>query len=414
MASASPIRLLLVSSADAAMPELIRTHLKRSNRRYRVRHASVRERFYQELSHHSPNLIIAHVDGGERLELREILQAAEERQDGIPVIVLGRRRGEQSVIRILRKADPERPEVPETDYLDLKEIACLRSLVEHSLSSQRTKVSHLRLENEVRRAANALRESQRLVTIGRLAGSIAHEINNPLEAIGNFFFLIEHEAGLTPRIQDYLRMAQKELDRVVHISKQTLNFYRETTSPVPTRLSELMEDVLVLYARRLKGKQIEVIRRFGDEERVNIFPGEVRQVFSNLVANAIEASGDRGKLHLRIRKSRFWGDPGIAGLRVTVADTGNGMSAEVRRHIGEPFFTTKGQGGTGLGLWLSQSITERYGGNLQLRSSTGERHGTVFSIFLPINLRPRAVEPGRPDQPKRVMQERNSASWRVS
>lgn len=414
MAAASPIRLLLVSSADAAMPGLIRTHLKRTGQRYRLHHASVRERFYQELSHHSPDLIITHVNGGERLGLSEILQAAEERQDGIPVIVLGRRRGEQSSIRILRKDTPGYRDAPETGYLDLKEIACLSSLVEHSLSGQRTRINQLRLENEVRRATNALRESQRLVTIGRLAGSIAHEINNPLEAIGNLFFLIEHEPSLTPRVQDYLKMAQKELDRVVHISKQTLNFYRETTSPVPTQLSELMEDVLVLYARRLNGKQIEVIRRFGDEDRVNIFPGEIRQVFSNLVANAIEASGERGKLHLRIRKSRFWGDPGITGLRVTVADTGKGMSAEVRRHIGEPFFTTKGQGGTGLGLWLSQSITERYGGNLQVRSSTGERHGTVFSIFLPSNLRPRAVEPGRPDEPKRVVQQSKSASWRVS
>jgi signal transduction histidine kinase len=246
-------------------------------------------------------------------------------------------------------------------------------------------------QDELRDTAGLMRENQRLVTIGRLTGSIAHEINNPLESVTNLLFLIDHEPGLPARVRDYLTMAQRELERVVQIAKQTLNFYRDTASPVPVRLSELLDEVLVLYARRISDKRMKVIRRFGSEEPLVVFPGEVRQVFSNLIANAIEASAENGKLYLRIRKSRFWNDPRIVGIRVTVADNGIGMSAEVSRRVGEAFFTTKGQAGTGLGLWVSQSIIERYGGNLFVKSSTGEHHGTVFSILLPTNLRPQVV-----------------------
>jgi signal transduction histidine kinase len=262
-----------------------------------------------------------------------------------------------------------------------------RLLNEERREGKRSKTQRV----ELRDAAGMMRENQRLVTIGRLTGSIAHEINNPLESITNLLFLIDHEPGLSARVRDYLTMAQRELERVVQISKQTLNFYRDTASPVPIRLSELLDEVLVLYARRISDKRVKVIRRFGSEEPLVVFPGEIRQVFSNLIANAIEASAEHGKLYLRIRKSRFWGDPRIVGMRVTVADNGIGMSAEVSRRVGEAFFTTKGQGGTGLGLWVSHSIIERYGGNLFLKSSTGERHGTVFSILLPTNLRPQMV-----------------------
>jgi signal transduction histidine kinase len=236
-----------------------------------------------------------------------------------------------------------------------------------------------------------MQENQRLVTIGRLAGSIAHEINNPLESVTNLLFLMNQAQDLPANIRGYLVQAQKELSRAVEISKQTLNFYREAPNPISVKLSSLLEEVLVLYARRIAEKKLVVIRKFEREESIVAFPGEMRQVFSNLIANAIEASTEGGKLYLHVRKSGLWRDRGMIGMRVTIADTGTGMTPEIRRRLGEPFFTTKGQGGTGLGLWVSQSILRRYGGSLILHSSTGAHHGTAFGLFIPINLRPHPV-----------------------
>jgi two-component system, NtrC family, sensor kinase len=129
-----------------------------------------------------------------------------------------------------------------------------------------------------------------------------------------------------------------------------------------------------------------------------VYPGEMRQVFSNLIVNAVDASSAHGRLRIRIRSAHSWTDPGVRGIRATVGDNGSGIDPEVQRRLGEPFFTTKGQRGTGLGLWVTRSIILRYGGEIHLRSSVApERHGTVFSVFLPTNLRPQMVE--RPQAP---------------
>ena len=237
-------------------------------------------------------------------------------------------------------------------------------------------------------SANALRENHKMVTIGRLAGSIAHEINNPLESITNLMFLIGSDPKLSIEIRNYLQMAQHELNRVIQISKQTLNFYRETPTPVRVDMVELLEEVLVLYSRRIGEKQLLVTREYNARTPVTVFPGEMRQVFSNLISNAIEASRTGGKLRLRIRSATHWTDGGVRGVRVSIADDGSGIDPQIRARLGEPFFTTKGQSGTGLGLWVTQSILNRYGGDMRMHSSVGERHGTVFSIFLPTNLRP--------------------------
>jgi signal transduction histidine kinase len=242
-------------------------------------------------------------------------------------------------------------------------------------------------------SANALRENHKMVTIGRLAGSIAHEINNPLESITNLMFLIGSDSKLSVESRNYLQMAQHELNRVIQISKQTLNFYRETPSPVRVDMVELIEEVLVLYARRIGEKQLLVTREYNARTPVTVFPGEMRQVFSNLISNAIEASRTGGKLRLRVRSATHWKDGGVRGVRVSIADDGSGIDPQIRARLGEPFFTTKGQSGTGLGLWVTQSILNRYGGDMRLHSSVGERHGTVFSIFLPTNLRPTILYP---------------------
>lgn len=237
-----------------------------------------------------------------------------------------------------------------------------------------------------------LRENQKLITLGRLAASIAHEINNPLESITNLLYLMEQDA--TGKNAEYLKLAQRELSRVVQISKQTLTFSRETSTPVRVQLPELIEEVMGLHSRRIGDKNLRVVRQYESHEQITVFPGEMRQVLSNLISNAIEATPDRGRIVIRIRVSRRWSGHGARGLRLSVGDNGSGIPEDVRNRLGEPFFTTKGQSGTGLGLWVTQSILGRYGGSLQLRSSvTPGRHGTVFSIFLPLNLRTLAMPP---------------------
>lgn len=246
---------------------------------------------------------------------------------------------------------------------------------------------------ELDRLRALLLENQRLVTTGRLAASIAHEINNPLEAVTNLLYLIGMETGLTPQGRDFLITAQSELTRVAQISKQSLNFNRETPNPLPVEPCHLLEEVLALYRRPAKEKRIQIRREYQSGGTFTARPGEIRQVFSNLVANAIEATAPGGAIRVRVRAAHLWSDAGQQGIRITIADTGSGIPANVRHRLGQPFFTTKGQHGTGIGLWLSQSILQRYGGSLQLASSTSvHHHGTVFSIFLPTNLRPVVVE----------------------
>jgi two-component system NtrC family sensor kinase len=156
-------------------------------------------------------------------------------------------------------------------------------------------------------------------------------------------------------------------------------------------MSELLDEVLVLYRRRLNEKQIHVERRYSPAKPALIFPGEMRQVFSNLITNAIEACGANGTISLRVRMASPVEEGGEPGIRITIADNGGGIPAHVRHRLGEPFFTTKGQRGTGLGLWVTRSIVQRYGGRLRLRSTQHpERHGTVFSLFLPMGKGPQA------------------------
>lgn len=253
----------------------------------------------------------------------------------------------------------------------------------------RTERSRSTIDREpahLEQVAEVLRENQKLITLGRLAASIAHEINNPLESITNLLYLMEQDDS--GKQSEYLKLAQRELSRVVQISKQTLTFSRETPAPVRVQLAELIEEVLGLHSRRIGDKALRVVRQYENYEPVTVFPGEMRQVISNLISNAIEATSNRGRIVIRIRPSHRWSGREERGLRLSIGDNGSGIPHDVRVRLGEPFFTTKGQSGTGLGLWVTRSILTRYGGILQLRSSIGpERHGTVFSVFLPFQLR---------------------------
>jgi two-component system, NtrC family, sensor kinase len=244
---------------------------------------------------------------------------------------------------------------------------------------------------ELGQAADILRENQKLITLGRLAASIAHEINNPLESVANLLYLIEQDSE---KSAEYLKLAQRELNRAVQISRQTLTFSRETSVPMPVQLSELIDEVLGLHARRISDKGLRIVRQYQAGEPIKVLPGEIRQVLSNLISNAIEATAARGRIVIRISPARRWSGLSRRGLRLSIGDDGSGIPDGVRDRLGEPFFTTKGLDGTGLGLWVTQSILNRYGCSLQLRSSvSATRHGTVFSVFLPFNQRALSVVP---------------------
>jgi signal transduction histidine kinase len=239
---------------------------------------------------------------------------------------------------------------------------------------------------ESRKAEEALRTSEKLASVGRLAATIAHEINNPLESVTNILYLLNTHNGVAPQPKQLVEMAQQELGRVVHIVRQTLGFYRESTSPVPVSITEVIDDVLGLYSRKLEETRATVARNFAQVPKVEAFPGEMRQVFSNLVVNALDAvsNDSRGKIAIKVSRSCDWRSPACKGVRVIISDNGAGIPADNRKRIFEPFFSTKGEKGTGLGLWVSYGIIQKHRGSIRMRSSQNSgRPGTTFSVFIP-------------------------------
>ena len=232
-------------------------------------------------------------------------------------------------------------------------------------------------------AEEALRKSERLAAMGRMAGIVAHEINNPLESIINLFYLLEKHPSLDQEAQNYARMAEQELLRVSHITKQTLSFYRESAQAIAVSIPTLLDDILELQSRQLQAKGIMVERRYGTEAIVHGFPVELKQVFLNLLANAIQAMPGGGRLRIRIRQA-YQAAKETAGVRISILDTGSGISPEDAKHLFEPFFTTKSTKGTGLGLWICKGIVEKYEGTIDFRStSLPGRSVTCFSVFIP-------------------------------
>ncbi|WP_420237429.1 sensor histidine kinase [Telmatobacter bradus] len=236
-----------------------------------------------------------------------------------------------------------------------------------------------------KRSEDALRRAEKLAVTGRLAASIAHEINNPLEAVTNLLFLLRNFCQLREPELNYVSMAEQEIRRISEITQQTLRFYRQPTLPGRVSMPELLDSVLSLYHGRFTALCIEVERKFDNETTLFCFAGEIRQVFANLIGNSVDAVKRNGRIQVRARKSRSWKNPEKTGIRFTVADTGSGMSPEILKRAFEAFFTTKEATGTGLGLWVSIEIIEKHGGILHLRSRTadsGKNSGTVFQFFL--------------------------------
>ena len=231
-----------------------------------------------------------------------------------------------------------------------------------------------------KRSEEAIRRSEKLATAGRLAASVAHEINNPLEAVLNLLYLARHDPE---RAQQYLSMAEVEVHRVANLAQQTLGFVRDTQSPSRLDPALIMDETLTLYSRRLETKGIRVSRRYSPKLEISAYSGEVRQLLANLVVNAVDAMEQGGVLQVRVEAAHEW-STGNSGVRITVADNGSGIPADNLPRIFEPFYTTKVESGTGLGLWVSRGIVQKHGGSIRVRSRVdGQRSGTVFSVFLP-------------------------------
>ncbi|MBI3644433.1 MAG: PAS domain S-box protein [Acidobacteriales bacterium] len=231
-----------------------------------------------------------------------------------------------------------------------------------------------------RHSEEAVRRSEKLATAGRLAASIAHEINNPLEAVLNLLYLARNDPR---KAEQYLSMAEQEVGRVARLAQQTLGFVRDTSSPGRMDPAAIMDEILELYSRKLEDKKIRVTRRYRGSSQISGYSGELRQLLANLLVNAVDAMDEGGSLRVRVTAGHQWSG-GRVGIRLTVADNGSGIPREGLRRIFEPFYTTKEDAGTGLGLWVSRGIVEKHGGSIRVRSRSEGRHrGTVFSIFLP-------------------------------
>lgn len=232
-------------------------------------------------------------------------------------------------------------------------------------------------------AEDALRRTERLAAMGRVAGIIAHEINNPLEAINNAFYLLRDHKSLDDEARMLATMAEQELLRVAHITRQTLSFYRESQQAVLISVAKILDDVLELQSRSLRLSGIALDKKYRTEGAILGFPSELKQVFLNLVGNAIQAMPEGGRLRVRVADCKAR-NKGRRGIRVSVCDTGGGIKPEDAKRLFEPFFTTKSTKGTGLGLWISKGIVQKYEGAIQFRSLRYQgRNTTCFSVFLP-------------------------------
>jgi len=237
---------------------------------------------------------------------------------------------------------------------------------------------------ELTKLKEMLRESERFAQIGRLSASIAHEIKNPLEAIESVLHLLELNASNHEQ-RKYIAIGQTEVKRAIDIANQTLDVARNASDPVPIKIRRILDDVVDFYRRKITYKQLSVEVRHNFDGEIKGSPGELRQIFSNLVVNSLEVlERGRGKLKVRSSRGRHWKNREQSGVRIVVSDNGPGIPAERHKQIFEPLFSTKGGKGSGLGLWIVHSLVQKYGGSIRLRSSVRPgQSGTCFSVFLP-------------------------------
>jgi signal transduction histidine kinase len=240
-------------------------------------------------------------------------------------------------------------------------------LEQHRLAVLFTDITNRKLAEE------ALLRAEKLASVGRMAAAIAHELNNPLEAVTNLLFLANESEGLPESTRKLLETADAELRRMAYITRQSLGFYRESATPALTSVNAVLESALDLLKSKIKSKHAVIEKQWNNDVQIVGIPGELRQVFSNLLANSLDAIQEGGTINLRVTANQH-------RVRITVADNGKGISTELQQHIFEPFFTTKGTTGTGLGLWVSKEIISKHDGIVQMRSKV--QRGTVVSVVL--------------------------------
>jgi signal transduction histidine kinase len=298
----------------------------------------------------------------------------------LPVILLTIP-GERSRRRMLAQAPLEnlvlleRPVRPETFF----------STIQAALRSRRRQYQMRDYLKERAIAEDALRRTEKLAVAGRLAASMAHEINNPLASVTNLLYLIGMSSTLQ-QSKEYGEAAAHELARVSDLVTHTLRFYRESVSPAKVRITDVVDSALVVYQSRLSSAGIVVERDFRDNSPVYAKAGELRHMVLNLIGNAMEAIERDGTLRIRVSNTRELRNGARQGVRLTIADTGSGIHPAIRTRLFDPFVSTKGNTRTGLGLWMSSEIVRRHGGTIQVKSRVPPPYGgTVFSIFLPLH-----------------------------
>lgn len=364
------LRILLLedSPLDA---ELTMSTLRTGGVQCEVKRVETREEYVEAIREGNFDIILADYalpsfDGVSALKISAV------QVPDIPFIFVSGSIGEELAIECLKQGA--------TDYVLKERLVRLVPCVNRALREARDR-------RDRRRAEEALMHNEKIAMLGRLAATVAHEINNPLSSVTNVLYLLSTQPELTNDSKILIEMAQSELKRVAEISHQTLSFYRESPHPVALDLAELVEGVLWLFDKPIREKNIVVERRIEYREKFVAYPGELRQALSNLISNAIHAIRPNGRLVLRVHEGarRSTGERGVCFL---IADNGGGIANNDRRMIFEPFFSTKGENGTGLGLWVTRGIVEKHRGTIRVRSAQGEKSGTSFSIFLPFQKDP--------------------------
>jgi len=220
--------------------------------------------------------------------------------------------------------------------------------------------------------------------VSKLAASVAHEVNNSLEGVTNAVYLALQDDTLAESTRQYLGMAEDELHRLARFTSHSLRFHKQSTAPVQASLSEIVESVLSTYSARLEAASVAVKREYRTGAKLLCCKDDFWQVFANLIQNSLDASAPEGSILIRIREAGSCVDQGVRGIRVSIADSGEGISPTAKGRLFEPFFSTRGATRTGLALWITENIVRRHHGRISYRSQTGApKHWTVFSIFFP-------------------------------
>jgi PAS domain S-box-containing protein len=238
-----------------------------------------------------------------------------------------------------------------------------------------------------KKTEQALRTTERLASVGRMAATVAHEINNPLEAVTNLVYLAKSSTVLN-EAREFMNGIEEELNRISLITKQTLGFYRETIAPSAVRVGEMLNPLISVLGRRARNNGIEIRPEIRQDPEIFAVAGEIRQLIANLLSNSIDAVSSGGLIRIRIAANGM-NELHPTGIRITIADSGRGIPPANKSKLFEPFFTTKKDIGTGLGLWVCTNIVQKHHGSIRVKSNTSPgRSWTVFSVFLPIGQEP--------------------------